>query len=123
MAHVAVFVVLHDIDRLPALLEAWSAAGIPGATVLESAGMHYLRTGRYRDDLPLIPSMDALLRGTADSNRTCFAIVEEDDLDALIAATEQALGPLDEPNTGILFVLPVLRVVGLVKWGQRPDGE
>ena len=119
MAPVAVFLVLHDIDRLPALLEAWSAAGIPGATVLESAGMHYLRTSRYRDDLPLIPSMDALLRGTADSNRTCFAIIEEDDLEALIAATEQALGPLDKPDTGILFVLPVLRVVGLVKWAQK----
>lgn len=119
MAPVAVFVVLHDIGRLPALLEAWSQSCVPGATVLESAGMHCLRTGYYRDDLPLIPSVDALLRSTTDLNRTCFAIVEDSDVDALIEATEKALGPLDKPDTGILFVLPVLRVVGLVQWAQK----
>ncbi len=119
MAPVAVFLVLNNLERLPDLLEAWAEAGIPGATVLESAGLHCLRTSRYRDDLPLIPSLDSLLRGNEESNRTCFAIVGEEEVDALVAATESALGKLDEPNTGILFVLPVLQVVGLVRWAKK----
>jgi hypothetical protein len=118
MAPVAVFLVVQNLERLPELLDAWGEAGIPGATMLESAGLHCLRTCGYRDDLPLIPSLDAFMRGTTDSNRTCFAIVGEDEVDALIAATEHVLGRLDAPNTGILFVLPVLRVVGLVKWQE-----
>jgi hypothetical protein len=31
------------------------------------------------------------------------------------------LGKMDTPNTGILFVLPTLRVVGLVKWQENKD--
>jgi len=116
MAPVAVFLVMDNLDRLPELLDAWAEAGIPGATVLESFGLHCLRTSQYRDDLPLIPSLDALMRGSSDSNRTCFAIVDETAVDAVIAATERVLGKLDTPNTGILFVLPVLRTAGLVKW-------
>lgn len=116
MAPVAVFLVFQDLDRLPDLLEAWAEAGIPGATVIESFGLHCLRTSSYRDDLPLIPSLDALMRGSSDSNRTCFAIVDADEVDDLVAATERVLGRLDTPNTGILFVLPVLRTEGLVRW-------
>jgi hypothetical protein len=116
MAPVAVFLVIQNLDRLPELLEAWAEAGIPGATVIESFGLHCLRTCGYRDDLPLIPSLDALMRGNSESNRTCFAIIELDEVDYLIAATERVLGKLNEPHTGILFVLPVLRTEGLVKW-------
>jgi len=116
MAPVAVFLVMQNLDRLPELLEAWAEAGIPGATVIESFGLHCLRTCGYRDDLPLIPSLDALLRGNSESNRTCFAIVDMAEVDNLVAVTERVLGKLDTPNTGILFVLPVLRVEGLVKW-------
>jgi nitrogen regulatory protein P-II 1 len=116
MAPVAVFLVINNLERLPELLEAWAEAGIPGATVLQSAGLHCLRTCKYRDDLPLIPSLDSLLRGSEESNRTCFAIADDTEVDAIIAATEAALGKLDAPNTGILFVVPLLRVVGLVRW-------
>lgn len=118
MAPVAVFLVFQDLDRLPELLESWAEAGIPGATVIESFGLHCLRTSSYRDDLPLIPSLDALMRGNSDSNRTCFAIVDGDEVDALIAATERVLGKLNTPNTGILFVVPVIRVEGLVRWQE-----
>jgi len=119
MAPVAVFLVLQNLERLPELLDAWGQANIPGATVLESAGLHCLRNCGYRDDLPLIPSLDSMLRGSADSNRTLFAIVDEQEVDQLIAATEKVLGRLDAPNTGILFVLPVLRVAGLVRWQEK----
>lgn len=121
MAPVAVFLVFQNLERLPELLEAWAQAGIPGATVIESAGLHRLRTCVYRDDLPLIPSLDSLLRGSEESNRTCFAVIDESEVDPLIAASEAVLGKLDAPNTGILFVLPVLRVVGLVKWQEKGE--
>jgi hypothetical protein len=35
------------------------------------------------------------------------------DVEALVAVTEKITGTLDEPNTGILFTLPVTRVWGL----------
>ncbi len=113
MASVAVFVVVHNVDRLPELLESWERAGISGGTVMESTGIHFLRSRGCRDDLPLIPSLDDFFRGCGESQRTCFTVVPEEHVDAVIKATESALGKLEDPNTGILFVLPVLRVVGL----------
>jgi len=39
----------------------------------------------------------------------------------LIRATERVLGPLDDPGTGILFVVPVVRVAGLQPRRQAED--
>jgi len=112
MAYVAVFLVVDDINRVEDLLEAWREAGVGGATVLESTGLHRLRTRGYRDDVPLMPSLDSFLRESTECNRTCIAVVPEERIDAVVEATEKVLGNLGEPHTGILFVLPVLRVVG-----------
>jgi hypothetical protein len=35
------------------------------------------------------------------------------DVEALVAATEKITGSLSEPNTGILFTIPVTRAWGL----------
>lgn len=37
----------------------------------------------------------------------------EEMVDRLVKITQEILGDLDKPNTGVLFVLPVSRVVGL----------
>ncbi len=123
MANVAVFLVVHDVEKLPDLLAAWEEAGITGATVMESTGLHRLRTCGYRDDLPLIPSMDSFLRSEGEAQRTCFTLIAEEKVDGLIEVTEKVLGKLSGPNTGILFVVPVLRVVGLQpkRWEEREE--
>jgi hypothetical protein len=38
-------------------------------------------------------------------------------LDAVAAATERILGPLDQPHAGLLVAMPVLKV-----WGLRKNG-
>jgi len=45
----------------------------------------------------------------------------EDDatLERVIAATERIVGDLNEPHTGLLFVVPVSRVLGLHKRRQN----
>jgi hypothetical protein len=42
-----------------------------------------------------------------------FSAVEDDLVDALITAANSVLGDLNEPNSGILFVLPIERTVGV----------
>ncbi len=123
MANVAVFLVVHDVNKLQDLLAAWEEAGVTGATVMESTGLHRLRMRGYRDDLPLIPSIDSFLRGAGEAQRTCFTLIPEEKVDGLVEVTEAVLGKLADPNTGILFVLPVLRVVGLQpkRWEEREE--
>lgn len=111
-----VLLVLDDINKGPELFDAWEAAGVTGLTIMDSTGLGRLRNVMgLRDDMPLMPSIRALMQGREEHHRTIFSVVEgEAMVDKIIAATESVTGDLNKPNTGILFALPVARVVGLV---------
>jgi nitrogen regulatory protein P-II 1 len=112
-----VVLVLDDLEHSAAILEAWEEAGTSGVTLLESTGLGRLRRRlKMRDDLPLMPSLSAVLGQREEQHRTIFTIVDDDTMvDALFDATQQITGDLTEPNRGIMFVLPVVRAVGLWK--------
>ena len=112
--------VLHDQDRLEALLAAWKDAGVKGITVLQSIGMCKLQEQvGLRDDLPLLPTLNSLFETGETLNRTLITVIEGDELlEKVIAQTELIVGDLDQPGTGILVVLPVIKALGL----QRHDG-
>ena len=107
--------VLDDPDKMEDVLAAWLAVGITGVTILDSSGLnHQVGKRRLRDDVPLFPSLETLLRGREEHHRTLFVVVPDDfDMQALVVATEKVVGAFDEPNTGILFTLPVTRAWGL----------
>lgn len=97
------------------VLLAWHQAGVPGATILESHGLGRALTGA-RDDLPLLPSLDDLVQRDEQRHRTVFAVVPDRDIIARVKqATENVIGRFDDPNTGILFVVPVLEAYGVRK--------
>lgn len=117
----AVFAVIPDMERCRAVLEAWEGLGVFSVTILESIGLQKIReTYGQLDDLPLMPSFRHLVQSEEYHHRTMFVILDDNfDLDQLIAATDAAVGgSLDDPNTGILFVVPVVRVRGL-----KPSGR
>jgi nitrogen regulatory protein PII len=99
----------HDVVRV------WEEAGVPGATILDSMGMRHLQQRQIqRDDLPLIPSLRAMLEQEEFNHRTVFSVVPDDfDVDDLIRRTEALVGDFESPHTGLLFVVPVLTVRGL----------
>ncbi len=118
----AVFVVMSDPDRCQDVLDAWEKFGISGATVLESIGLRGIQKARAQlDDLPLFPSLKHLLESEEQHHRTMFVVLDDDfDLDGLIAATEKAVGgDFDASNTGVLFVVPVTRVLGMCPYWKR----
>jgi len=112
-----VLFVLSNPEKLEDLLAAWQSAGAPGITILGSTGMGRLRRGALlREDFPLFPGLDDLLRREETSSRTLFSLVDDENVvDRLVAATQQVVGDLTQPNTGILMVLPVSRALGLNK--------
>ena len=117
-----VVVVMPDMEKGRAVLDAWEERGVSGVTVLESLGMQKLRQMRaQRDDLPLIPSLRHLMEGEEYHHRTAFVVVDDDfDLDGLIEATERAVGgDFNAPNSGLLFVVPVSRALGMRPYWKR----
>jgi hypothetical protein len=109
--------VLNDPDRLEDLLIAWEEAGVQGATVLFSTGLGRIRKlNGWRDDMPLIPSLKDFYSAPENLNRTIFTAVDtEQEVDAIIAATQKVVGRLDEEKTGLLLVLPLSKALGLNK--------
>lgn len=110
-----IVLVLNDPGKTEDVLAAWLAVGVSGATILDSRGLsHQVSQRGLRDDLPLFPSLEDLVRSREEQHRTLFVVVPDDfDVAALVAATEKITGVLDDPHTGILFTLPVTRVWGL----------
>ncbi len=122
----AVFAIIPDAQRCQAVLEAWEALGVFSVTILESIGLQKIRDlyGQV-DDLPLMPSFRHLIKNEEYHHRTMLVVLDDDfDLDQLIAATDAAVGgSLDAPNTGILFVVPIVRVRGLKPSGKKSSGR
>jgi hypothetical protein len=108
--------VLDNPDKLEDLLNAWEKAGTGGATVLVSTGLNRVLNGGIRDDIPLMPGLDDFYKRVEDYHRTLFTIVKDDEmLNKIVEATQSVVGDLNQPNTGILVVLPTAQVYGLEK--------
>lgn len=118
--------VLHEVEKLGEVMDAWEKAGASGVTVIATTGIGRIRKKfMLREDIPLIPDLNDLLNGQYEEllNRTLFSICEGEELvDRLIKATESVLGDLNQPRNGIIAVLPIARVVGL-RPPYRPEDD
>ena len=116
MTYMILFV-LHDTGKLSEVLNEWEKAGVCGVTVFASTGIGRLKAAdMLREDLPLMPSLEDLVETPERFNRTLMTLVETDEMiDRVVETTERVVGKLDDPNTGILAVLPLSRVYGLAR--------
>lgn len=118
-----VLLVVDDLNACPRVLDAWHSAKVPGITILESTGMGRLQKGGFRDDLPMMPSLSDLLRSQEHRHRTIFSVVESEEMvDRLIQITEDVLGDLNDPDSGMLVALPVARAAGIQGASERAQG-
>ena len=117
--------VLHDISKMKDLLHAWEQAGVKGATVLFSTGLGRIRQNfGLLEDFPLFPSMSEIIDRLEemDLSRALFSVVESDDIvKQVLHQTQEVVGDLSKPNTGILIVLPVAQVYGLKQYQPEND--
>ena len=113
MSYLVVFV-LDNPDLCQDVLNAWENAGAKGITILESTGIGRVRQAGIRDDLSLMPSLSDLFKSAETHNRTLFSVV--DDLaiaHALVKAAQDTVGGIEKPNSGLLFIAPLLEIYGL----------
>ncbi len=109
------FVVLNDTNLLDDLFASFYKAGITGATCVESMGMGRALSALDVASIPIFASLRHHLNGSRPYNRTVFALLGDDQVDGAIKAVENVVGDLSAPGAGLLFTVPVGRVVGLPK--------
>ncbi len=110
------WLVLDNPGLLNDVLEAWTDIGVRGITILESTGVHRVRTRASAQDVPFMLGFSRLLRTDQVGHNTLFAVVPSMEIvQQLVVATEKIVGDLSQPNTGVLFAVPVAAAWGLPK--------
>lgn len=107
--------VLDNPDLLDQLLESWEAAGIRGATIVESTGIQRLR-GKHVPMRYFFQPTGAIEAG----HLTLFVIVESEKMvQDCLHATEQIVINLEDSNTGIFAAWPLTVVRGMSSHPQE----
>ena len=101
--------VINDPEKVDEILSGFVELGITGATVLQSEGMGSVLS----HDIPIFAGLQTLISGSKPQNRMIFNVVPLERVDSVIALMQEIMGNLAAPATGIVFTLPVDRVVGL----------
>jgi nitrogen regulatory protein PII len=102
--------VINQQEKLDEILSGLVELGVTGATILNSEGMGRVLT----HEIPIFAGLAALASRSRPQNQTLFSVIREDDkVDAVIALLQEVCGDFDDPATGIVFTVPVSRVVGL----------
>ena len=104
--------VLNKPEYLDEILEALLRVDVRGATVLESTGM-----GRTLcDKVPIFGGIRSIIQGCRPNNLTIFTVVRSPQKrEKAVAAIEEVMGDLSQPNTGFLFSVPVSSAMGFAE--------
>jgi nitrogen regulatory protein PII len=97
--------VLNENDKLEKLLKEFSNNEITGATIINSKGMARVLLNKEFEGI--FGSLRYLINGDKEDNKTIFMAVKDEMIQFVIEVIEKAVGSLDEPDTGILFTIPI----------------
>lgn len=104
--------VLDDSTRLNEVLQGWRDAGVKGVTIVESTGVNRVLPRSTAG--PMFAGFSQIFGSGRVGHNTLFAVIDDlETADTAVANTEAVLGDLTQPHTGIVFVVPVVRVWGM----------
>jgi nitrogen regulatory protein P-II 1 len=101
--------VINHEEKVDDVLAGFVELGITGATVVSTEGMGHVLS----QDVPIFAGVRALSQRSRPTNQTVFSVIDDALVDAAIALIQDVCGDLDSPGAGIVFTVPVSRVVGL----------
>jgi nitrogen regulatory protein PII len=105
MQPVVLVFVLARYEKLDKLLVELNEAGIKGATVINTTGM--ARALNLESDA-FLGSIRAYMTPDREDNRTIFMLLNEEKIATAKEVIYRVVGPLNKPETGILFAIPTL---------------
>jgi len=106
--------ILNNTDKLEELMVELSEAGIRGATIIESSGMAQVLTHSKEDD-PLISYLRSIVDTSKETNKTILFVADDEDITTIRKVINDVIGDLSQPQTGIIFSIPVDFTDGIKK--------
>ena len=106
-------IVLNKLECLDKLLTALEEEHIPGATILDSRGM--AQQLEAHDELRFLGSL-RMLMNPAHKETNDFMVLDGEKVRTVSRVVNEVTGGLDQPDSGILFTVPISYVEGLAKY-------
>jgi len=116
-----VIVILDDLKVMPNILDTWQKIGVPGVSIFQSTGGYRTKTWLSQVGLG---ALERLFETEELRRKTLLAAIEDEALmERAVAEAERIVGGFDKPNSGILFVLPILKAKGLRQPTSKAEKE
>ena len=105
-------VILKKEELVTEICKELAEDGVHGGTILDGTGMASVI--EKMDDLPIFSMLKAILSDDDDHEtvKTMLFVMDDEEMEKAKKTIRNVVG-LDEPNTGIMFALPVSFVEGL----------
>lgn len=97
--------VLNKVELLDKLLITLSNEDIRGATIISTTGMASELANS--EDTNILGSLRMLLGQSRSDNRTIFIVLPDEKVQRTLDIIHKIVGDLSEPQTGILFTVPL----------------
>lgn len=105
-----VVLVLNKTECLEDILKAMSERNLHGATILDSKGMAHSLDSFTELDFTL--SLRKLLNPDHKQSKTVFMVLKDEEVATVSEVVNEVTGGLSQPDTGILFAMPVSYLEG-----------
>lgn len=105
-------IVLNKVEHLDDLLENLMEHKITGATIINSTGM-VRELAKINEDYPIFGTFRFFLDLERKENKTIFMVLNDNQVQTVKNVVRQVLGDLSQPDTAVLFTLPVLSAEGV----------
>lgn len=102
--------VLNKTECLDEILKELSENELHGATILDSKGMAHCLD--HFNELNFMLSLRKVLNPDHKESKTIFMVIKDDEIEKVSRIVNFVTGGLDQPDTGILFTLPVNHLEG-----------
>lgn len=105
-------VILKKAELVTDICKELAEEGVHGGTIIDGTGMASVI--EKMDDLPIFGMLKSILADDDDNEvvKVMLFVMSDDEMEKAKKIIRDTIG-LDEPNTGIMFALPVTFVEGL----------
>lgn len=105
-------VILKKTEMMNELLRELAQTGVKGATILTGMGMAEALINM--EDLPLFSMLRRIMSEEDPEDSKVMLIALKDEIVSQVKQTiRSVVGSLDEPNTGVMFSVPIIEFEGL----------
>lgn len=105
-------IVLNKVEKLDELLETFLDKGFSGATIISSTGM-VSELAKSMENFPIFGSLRYMIDLDREENKTIFMALKDEQVEPVKKIVREVIGDLSEPDTAVIFTLPILTAEGI----------